>query len=450
MPVLHDFVNPVADESGFAGTKPSDWNAPHDVSIENADVAANAGIVESKLSLNFPTHAAVTLGTPNGLSLSGQQISMGLAGANSTGTLSAQDWNIFNNKQSSLSFPLIPAQGGTGVINTGTFTNQNNTSILGGGTLNLGGYTLSIPTGGVAALLAVNNIFTRGQMIDGSQNEIQLRVQGHNTQTNYLQTWENVTGTVHAFIQNNGWFQDYGHVAFGANSNVNNPGQTHYPGYVFDVPLSVETIVSPSNAVVDFYEGAHSYLTVNPSVSDLVTSYFGLDGQAWTEVGNTKNINYVTGIYGSAVHQGTGHLNYLNGLEYFAGTGGDGDIGRLIGVHSAIDHYYAGTIDEFIGAKIEAYWGGTIGTRSIGVWVINAEDGGTSPEAYGILIDDVTGATTNYSLYSGAGAFSIGGNLFLRTIKSGATQVGAGASANEVWKTNGHATLPNNVLMIGI
>ena len=44
----------------------------------------------------------------------------------------------------------------------------------------------------------------------------------------------------------------------------------------------------------------------------------------------------------------------------------------------------------------------------------------------------------------------INGILEITTIKNGATQAGAGAGANEVWKTNGHATLPDNVLMIGV
>lgn len=35
-------------------------------------------------------------------------------------------------------------------------------------------------------------------------------------------------------------------------------------------------------------------------------------------------------------------------------------------------------------------------------------------------------------------------------IKSGATQAAAGAIAGELWKTNGHASLPNNVVMIGV
>jgi len=42
------------------------------------------------------------------------------------------------------------------------------------------------------------------------------------------------------------------------------------------------------------------------------------------------------------------------------------------------------------------------------------------------------------------------GYMLFETIRSGATQVASGAAANEVWKTSGHATLPNNTLMIGV
>ena len=40
--------------------------------------------------------------------------------------------------------------------------------------------------------------------------------------------------------------------------------------------------------------------------------------------------------------------------------------------------------------------------------------------------------------------------VFISTIKSGATQAGAGAAASEMWKTASHTTLPDNVLMIGV
>ncbi len=40
--------------------------------------------------------------------------------------------------------------------------------------------------------------------------------------------------------------------------------------------------------------------------------------------------------------------------------------------------------------------------------------------------------------------------LLLNSIKSGATQGAAGAAVDEVWKTASHATLPDNVLLIGV
>lgn len=42
------------------------------------------------------------------------------------------------------------------------------------------------------------------------------------------------------------------------------------------------------------------------------------------------------------------------------------------------------------------------------------------------------------------------GSLLITNISSGATQAAAGASANELWKTSSHATLPDNVVMIGV
>jgi hypothetical protein len=57
----------------------------------------------------IPTHDALTLGVnQNGLSLSGQVLSLGLASATTTGALSSTNWTTFNNKQNALN--------GTGVL----------------------------------------------------------------------------------------------------------------------------------------------------------------------------------------------------------------------------------------------------------------------------------------------------------------------------------------------
>jgi hypothetical protein len=62
----------------------------------NTDVAANTAA----------RHAAVTLGTANGLSLSTQQLSLGLASSSANGALSSTDWTTFNNKQNALTNPV--------------------------------------------------------------------------------------------------------------------------------------------------------------------------------------------------------------------------------------------------------------------------------------------------------------------------------------------------------
>jgi hypothetical protein len=40
--------------------------------------------------------------------------------------------------------------------------------------------------------------------------------------------------------------------------------------------------------------------------------------------------------------------------------------------------------------------------------------------------------------------------IYIWTIPAGATQVAAGVSAGELWRTSGHATLPDNVIMFGV
>lgn len=85
----------------------------------NADVAANTAA----------RHNAVTLGTANGLSLSTQQLSLGLASSTTNGALSSTDWSTFNAKQSALTFgnltestsSVLTITGGSGsVIGSGT------------------------------------------------------------------------------------------------------------------------------------------------------------------------------------------------------------------------------------------------------------------------------------------------------------------------------------------
>lgn len=58
--------------------------------------------LSSNRSWTIPLHNELTLDNANGLSLEDQVLSLGLAGASTTGALNSTDWNIFNSKQ-----PLI-------------------------------------------------------------------------------------------------------------------------------------------------------------------------------------------------------------------------------------------------------------------------------------------------------------------------------------------------------
>jgi len=66
----------------------------------------------------------VTIGTANGLSLTGQALSLGLASTSATGALSSTDWNTFNNKGSGsvTSVSVTTANGVSGTVATATTT----------------------------------------------------------------------------------------------------------------------------------------------------------------------------------------------------------------------------------------------------------------------------------------------------------------------------------------
>jgi predicted heme/steroid binding protein len=69
----------------------------------------------------IPTHDAVTIGTANGLSLSGQVLSLGLSSSTTNGALSSTDWTTFNSKQNALN--------GTGFVKiSGTTISYDNST----------------------------------------------------------------------------------------------------------------------------------------------------------------------------------------------------------------------------------------------------------------------------------------------------------------------------------
>lgn len=72
----------------------------------------------------------VTLGTANGLSLTGQALSLGTSSTSTTGALTSTDWNTFNGKQSGPLTGDVTTSGAAATLatvnsNVGSFTNAN-------------------------------------------------------------------------------------------------------------------------------------------------------------------------------------------------------------------------------------------------------------------------------------------------------------------------------------
>jgi hypothetical protein len=133
----------------------------------NTNVAANTAA----------RHNAVTIGTANGLSLSTQVLSLGLASASANGALSSTDWTTFNSKQNALTNPVT----GTGTSNylskftgTGTIGNSqlyDNGTSVGIGTISPSAKLHVIGNATVSATLSTANAKISGTLAD-SLNQV--------------------------------------------------------------------------------------------------------------------------------------------------------------------------------------------------------------------------------------------------------------------------------------
>jgi hypothetical protein len=119
-----DAVSSVFGRTGNVTATNGDYNTSQVTENTNlyyteARVNANANVAANTAA----RHNAVTLGTANGLSLSTQQLSLGLASAGVTGALSGTDWSTFNSKQQALN--------GTGFVKiSGTTISYDNSTYL--------------------------------------------------------------------------------------------------------------------------------------------------------------------------------------------------------------------------------------------------------------------------------------------------------------------------------
>lgn len=92
-----------------------EWRLQDDTVVAQVDAVGNI----TGANLSGTNTGDVTLGTANGLSLIGQQLSLGLSSTSTTGALSYTDWNIFNGKQDALTIGDLTDAGTDGITVTG-------------------------------------------------------------------------------------------------------------------------------------------------------------------------------------------------------------------------------------------------------------------------------------------------------------------------------------------
>jgi len=126
-------------------------------------------------SWTIPVHDAVTLGTANGLSLSTQQLSLGLASSSTNGALSSTDWTTFNNKiggSGTANYLAKFTDGGT-VGDSQVF--NNGTSVGIGTNTPFGAFTIKTAADSKITFLEFDSIPTIGAFTDaGSSKKLKL------------------------------------------------------------------------------------------------------------------------------------------------------------------------------------------------------------------------------------------------------------------------------------
>jgi hypothetical protein len=239
-------------------------------------------------------------------------------------------------------------------------------------------FNLTIPTTGTVALLATANVFTNQQMIDGTSDQNQLRVQGHSTQTAHLQTWEDSSSITIAYIDAKG--------GIGAMPVYTDTGATQNNG------LYGKLIVVASTADITGIQRGLNFSAILDGTYNFTAEFRGGDFLATTKSTFTGVASAITGFVMAAGNaSNTGTITTVNALKlthYSTGIG-------------AITNFYALHVSNF---------GGTNVTNAYGI-MLDSDTTAAGTLKYGIKIGNLSGSTTNYAIYTGNGLNLLGDQL---------------------------------------
>lgn len=196
------------------------------------------------------------------------------------------------------------------------------------------------------------------------------------------------------------------------------------------------------NNFIGYFAGSSNTSGYDNNFIGARAGYFNTSGYRNSFIGFQAGYKNITGYRNTFIGFRAGYFNtagaFNNFAGYQAGYNTSGNYNSFIGFQAGYSNT-SGSFNNFIGYTAGYY---ETGDRKL------------------IIDNQVRANETDArikALIYGIGAPAIANQLIrlnaileLTSIKSGSTQAATGASANEIWKTNGHATLPDNVLMIGV
>jgi len=264
----------------------------------DARVNANANVSANTAA----RHNAVTIGTANGLSLSTQALSLGLASSTSNGALSSTDWNTFNGKQNALGFTPYNSTNPNGYISS--ITSSNVTTALGYtpyNSTNPSGYITGLSWAGISskpttlAGFGITDAYPLSGNPSGFLTGISsAQVTGALGFTPYNST--NPSG----FITTAG--RAFPKKSDGTNVNFILSG-------TFSVAENPVSVLGTANGT-DVYNYSTSQLNVNYAASAGSVSWSNVTGAPTNISSFTNNSGYITGINSSMVTSALGYTPY--------------------------------------------------------------------------------------------------------------------------------------------
>jgi len=351
--------------------------------------------------------------------------------------------------QAALTFPLSANLGGTGIANlaASTLTLGAATTITGGGTLALGGFTGGVPATGTFAMGAGTLTSATINDVTGATHTHAITVSPTLLGNGAMQYQTIITGANPFIPVYSGFLLDGttgGKTVF-AVTNTKTLTLTSTGDFNLTVPatgtaalLATENIFTvkqlvqytrtAAGAAANY--GIRSLYTAAPAADDATTIS---SGQFDMYSGGTKNITIMYGVLGTAYSQGTGLITTMDGTKFTIGCLAAGNVTNAHCVRVSTYGTGAGSLINLYGLSVGNLGAYNTPTNMFGI-DIDANTGAVGTAKYGLRIGSVSGAaTTNYAIYTNVGLNLFGDQL---SIVGSADRIQLQVKANATQTTN--------------